>query len=815
MDLDYAINSALEGNAILFAGTGFSYGATNLNKEHIKTGSSLAKAIAKDCGFEEYSDSLNTISEYYIQKKSTQSLINLIKRECTVLKICPYHQIILSLPWKRVYTTNYDSVIELSALKNKRILTPVVLSDEMKNSDVANVCVHINGYIDNLDKNTINNEFKLTDRSYSCESLIGNEWFELFKSDLQSAKAIIVIGFSMQYDIDIKRLFSSPKIKEKVIFIDKPFPTEINKALLEIYGCCEFIGIEKFAEYVEEVKKGYIPSVIDTYNSFQYEYMKTLIPEKVSFEELTNFYVRGNFIDKLSQVDRDGYKYLVCRKAAEVVVNNIYNEDYKVYLALADLGNGKTVFCELVRNELRSKKINVFYFKHRLSDWESEVQRISNCSKPSVVIIDDYKDKLFLLTEFKNNGLGKITFILTSRRSINPSNRVLMNCLGIEEEDVKFLYLDYLTDDNDGEIERFSQIIKKNEIYSKKMENSSVESIKNYLKENCNSRFSDILLDLYNSSDIKSRIIVAWENHKNSNENIHKLVILALMKSVMGFSFNLTEMLDLLQIDFAMLSAADDDFVNEFFNISENDVLVKSSVVARELLVNTIGLSELLDTMKEVIAAADKEYKVSKKHLDLLKSLVSHSHFRLFKENQDKQEKVLKFYNDIRNYNFCKDNTFFWEQFATASIETQKFDVAQRCIDNAFTIAKGIEGFVPFHVETINANCIIEQLLYNINTGNKLPPDEAIIEFVKCHDCLMKYFTHPDNNQGYIFRIGFKYVKIFDAYKDEFDSRQKSIFTEKKSIMLKRMKECVNHSDFYNHPLQNWIELLENCIFEK
>lgn len=813
MDLNYAINCALDGNAILFAGSGFSYGAINLNGEKIKNGSSLANAIAKDCDCKDYTGPLNVISEYYIKTKSTKDLIELIKKECTVSSICTYHKTIISLPWKRVYTTNYDSVIEKAAIDCNKSITPIVLSDEIRNNIVPNVCVHINGYIERLDKNTINKEFKLTDSSYSCESLVGNEWFELFKTDLQSAKAIIVIGFSMQYDIDIKRLFSSPNIKEKVIFIDNPCMLKVDKILLETYGDCAFIGTEKFAEEIKKIRKKYVPSVVDAYSSFQHEYMEPLIPEKVSFEELTNFYIRGNFIDKLTQTDRDGYKYLVCRKAVDIVVRNIYNENYRVFLALSDLGNGKTVFCELVRNELRSKNIHVFYFKHCYSDWQSEVQRISSFSKQSVVIIDDYKDKQFLLSEFKNNGLGKITFILTSRKSINPSNRVLTNCLGIEENDIKPLHLDYLTDDTNGELETFSQIVKKNEIYSQKMDSSSVEDIKNYLTDKCNSRFSDILLDLYNSSDIKNRIIIAWENHKSSNKSIHKLVILSLMKSVMGFSFNLTEMLDLLQIDFAMLSAADDDFVKEFFNVSENDVLVKSSVVAKELLVNTIGLNELLDAMKEVIAAADKEYKVSKKHLNLLKSLVSHSHFRMFKESQIKQEEVLKFYNDIRNFNFCKENTFFWEQFATASIENQKFDIAKRCIENAFTIAKGIEGFIPFHVETVNANYIIEQLIYNINIGNKLPADEAIEEFVKCHDCLMKHFDHPDNNMGYIFRIGSKYVKIFEAYKEDFNSRQKAIFTEKKSIMLKKMKEHLNDLDFYNHPLNNWIKSLENCVF--
>jgi hypothetical protein len=128
--------------------------------------------------------------------------------------------------------------------------------------DLHNACIHLNGHVDRLDKHTINNEFKLTDGSYSCDTLEGNEWFELFKGDLQTVKAIVIIGYSMQFDIDIKRLLSTPAVRDKVIFIDKPSPDEVDKRLLERYGSCEFLGIESFAEKVEETKRTFKPALL-------------------------------------------------------------------------------------------------------------------------------------------------------------------------------------------------------------------------------------------------------------------------------------------------------------------------------------------------------------------------------------------------------------------------------------------------------------------------------------------------------------------------------------------------------------------------
>lgn len=72
----------------------------------------------------------------------------------------------MSIQWKRIYTTNYDSVIETAATDNSKKWTPIVLSKEISNADINSACIHLNGHIDYLDRNTLNNEFRLIDKSY-------------------------------------------------------------------------------------------------------------------------------------------------------------------------------------------------------------------------------------------------------------------------------------------------------------------------------------------------------------------------------------------------------------------------------------------------------------------------------------------------------------------------------------------------------------------------------------------------------------------------------------------------------------------------
>lgn len=809
MNLTDAINIALNGQAILFAGSGFSHGAKNIFKQPFPVGDGLRDIIADDCGSSK-NRPLATVAQFYTINKGQDKLIELLKKQFSVLSIESWHQTVLSVPWKRIYTTNYDSVIETAAQQNGSTLTTVVPSMYIESNSIDNVCVHFNGHINFLNRNTINSEFKLIDTSYSCDSLEGGEWFELFKSDLQIANAIIVIGYSMQFDLDIKRLLSSPKIKAKVIFIDAPDPDQMDEVLLKQYGSCEFIGIERFADVISAQKKTFVPSTVThRFTNFIYEYKEQLKPESISFPQISSFYCRGEFVSGLMQKRHGEYQYVIARTAANAVLRDYPNK--KVFLALSDLGNGKTMFCELIRNELREHEVEVFIFNKANQHLPTEAQQIASIQKHRcVVIIDNYKNKLDVLSAFKYLDTRNITFILTARKSLNPNYHALINSLGIQQTDIRPIYLDIL---NSQDVLSLRSVIQSNKLYFKSLTEST--SIEEYIQEHCHSHFADFLLDAFQSSDIEQRIIETWNNFSGSSIQIQHLAVLALMKSVMGIDFNFTEMLNLLKIDFVLLTAKDNIFIKEFFNLDDDDVTVKSSVVARELLRSVIGINNLIETMMVVIEAANQIYTSNRAYLELLKNLVSHSHFRMFPKTSENANAVIDFYDNLRNLSFCQNNTFYWEQFAVACIDIYDFSTANQCIENAFAIAKKIPGFVPFHIENIKANCLIENLLFDASQGHTRSPDDAIETLIEAHECLTKHLNHPDNNISYTFSTASKYIKIFELYKNDFDNRGKSIFTEKKIAIMKHMKEHTDDLAFRSDSrLKRWIQELESCKFD-
>lgn len=220
MDYEQALAYAKSGKAILFLGSGFSYGLESILGEKIPTASGLAKRLCEESG-STLTENLKKASTRYLEKKSTEDLVNLLQNLFTVRNSSKAHEEIANIDWLRVYTTNYDNVFEVSAEINKKRFYPVDMEKQPRGNIQKQTVIHINGYINSLTENKLKDTFKLTDRSYLTVSFRNSNWSEVFKRDVQTASAIFFIGYSL-YDIEIQEiLFIDEANKKKTFFIDR------------------------------------------------------------------------------------------------------------------------------------------------------------------------------------------------------------------------------------------------------------------------------------------------------------------------------------------------------------------------------------------------------------------------------------------------------------------------------------------------------------------------------------------------------------------------------------------------------------------
>ena len=818
MDLADAIRAALEGKAILFAGSGFSYGAKNWKGDMLPMGTGLRDSLAKECGIENSTANLSAVSDFYlsVDGHSPDSLIAYLKGIFTLGNTTDSHREIMSLNWKRVYTTNYDLVIEESAKENGKIIKSITLDAPFDLYSGESVCVHINGSISNLTRSTLQSSFKLTDRSYDVETLAGQPWFDFMDRDFASAKAIIIVGFSMQSDIDIRRIIARPQISSKVVFISGPHPDPINLSVLKQYASVEAIGVEGFAEMISREKKVFIPSVSKSYDysSFIHEHMTPLEKCKTKFDNLTSFYYLGSISPAILQKNWNGeYESLALRNAVNTFMRERFG--HKVFLAVSNIGNGKTLFCHLIRNELRETDVDVFTLFRESVELNDEIEFICKeySKKQIIVIIDDYYKHLNILRSFSDfSDLSKVTFVLTSRLSkLSTNYRKLMQILHINETDVKPLQLNNLTQ---NEINQFAYVLWKNKMLNDALPSGTTQDVADFIREDCKSSIGNVVIKLFDSSYIKDQLIALYEKAvQNDSSALRELAVASLASEVMNLHLSTDEIIELLGVDFVKLSLTESELISELFDAKSDEIKVRSSIVARKILQDVIPINTLLPVLKKILFAADKRYNSEPIYAETMKAIISHANFEFWTRKNENIKLIKEFYDDLRFISFFSHkNPFYWEQFASVCIDAKDFPTAYQCLNNAFAEANRIPNFVPFQVETVYARYLLANLSYQLSTNNII--GENIVQILMDADRrLFKYYDHPEDDHYHVFQLFNSIIKIYLNNLNQLGSRDTSIFLEKMVQGRRKLTQYQAESESVYYPsTRKWLENLDKAI---
>lgn len=368
MELEKIYQAIITGRAMLITGSGAHMTALGMNGEKFPSGVALAERLYKSAGIvnPENPYDLQDAADSYLETKSSDELIAELKKVLYVSKVQKEHEILYGQDWQRVYTTNYDEVPILASKDMEEPLYAVTLSDDVKlEKSKKKQCVYINGYIGNLSERTLQSEFRLSGRSYASESLNQNAWGAIFSDDLTTVECVVIVGLSLDYDLDLKRLIYAQNVHEKIVFIEDSKISEDKKRKLKRYGTVYAITMEEFTKGLDKYKSDHPMPVKMTdfhiYQCFEVAREKNTI-EKATSLEVHNFFMTGQSVDSLWHTDRGIYDNLIFRKQLKEVKEDLKNNCRVIYVH-ANLGNGKTIFAECLKHLFEDEGYQIFCIK--------------------------------------------------------------------------------------------------------------------------------------------------------------------------------------------------------------------------------------------------------------------------------------------------------------------------------------------------------------------------------------------------------------------------------------------------------------------
>lgn len=762
MKINQAIRHALDGEALLFIGSGFSFGAKNIEGSKFSTGEELAKELCESLKIDEPLQ-LNTASGIYLEEEGADKLIQLLHKKYTAVSVTQHHEQCASIPWRRVYTTNYDNVFELSAQKTKKKYLPIELSANTKyHLDKNNICLHINGYIDNLSPKTLNEEFKLTTHSYLTESFKRSKWSTAFRQDINLAKAIVFIGYSM-YDLDIARIVGAvDDIKEKCIFITGPNPKISEKHTIKGLGRLAPIGLNGFCEKVLETQKNYDPSnkeiVLKSLEEYKINETDKLPDDRNRYDLL----LRGDLNKDLlfTSLFSTNREYTVDRTLTDSFFEK-NKEGINKFLIYGSLGNGKTILTE----QICCKAIRLGWRVFSIKDFDkyaiSDLSDISKLEGKILIVVENYSRHLDFVKQLLLRSYDKITIVFTERTGINEFyfEELLEQT---ENEKIYEINCDKLTD---REIESAMSILDSSALWDNKKVLGYIQK-KKHITRKLNREFQGILLDILNSPEIKKRLNASLDQITPDSDTF-KVIALSLILKALNYTPSMVALSELLDVDNPKkLLSGEKAALSEIFSLHGNSIEVKSSVLSNFLLNNMLPPAFTAEVMSYAYRKCDDLNDLDATYKSIQRDLRRYSVLQSLLPEENRRSILLNYYEEIKNLPSSKTNPFFWVQYGIARLTYKDFEIATQCFAKAYAIGENSDRFDGYQIDNHYARLLIEKSIFDAQ------PAKPIELFKEAHTLLSKQAGNASKNKHYPYRVASLYKDFFTLYRDKLETRE-------------------------------------------
>ena len=181
-----------KGQVVLFAGAGFSLGATNARGSDPPDVPTLSRDLAAECGWPYDNEPLASIYAQAEHHLGTRNLRAFLESRYAGLKPATWHHDVARLHWARIYTTNIDDLLEqVYAHGGVQRLRPIVCPAPYAEADqfMSEVqCIHLHGALADPDR-----ALTFTAEDYAEQTAVGNAWYQQLVEDLQS-KSVLFVG---------------------------------------------------------------------------------------------------------------------------------------------------------------------------------------------------------------------------------------------------------------------------------------------------------------------------------------------------------------------------------------------------------------------------------------------------------------------------------------------------------------------------------------------------------------------------------------------------------------------------------------------
>lgn len=789
MELATAIKHAIDGNAVLFLGSGFSVGAKPITGDTFLTGRELSVLLSRECGMNPPSEDLNFSAQRYRKKFSDSTIVSLLQGLYSASSVSEAHRRFSEVPWRSIYTTNYDNVLERAFSDRKKKLLPVTPDlDTREYTSRRNVVVHINGYIDTLTSESLNTSFKLTNTSYLTESFSRSNWSFLFRRSLETCRALFFFGYSM-YDLDIQRIiYANEDLKAKTIFIDRPGKTaeEIESSIQIDFGEVLPIGLDGFWQAYDTIKHDYIPQ--DTSSTlFCFEEI-AISPAR---EEFRDSHVFDLLLKGESKIDfiwdtvngGHGNPYYIVRDKQDVVLNLISGGTRNV-VTTSDLANGKSLFLAGLTCKLIVKGYRAYWLKDEAERATEEIDRLASQPADTLIVIENYPRRLEEIKHVQLKRSENLILLLSAKSGQHETYQEDLLSI-LDPATTVDIDLNLLTS---SELDSLDEVLTTYKLWGDRDAWPATKK-RRFLEDDCSCQLSSVLLEIVRSPSVQTRfkaLFAAFHDHAG----LADVMVAASVVKMLGFNrpseYIISELLDsnyLYSLEFKR-----NPLTSELLSLGGGSLIPRSSILAKHGLTSFSDSRLLVDRLIRIAQNAHERGVDSELFFGIYRDLVTFSTLQPMLPEKGRRDSLIRFYEALKNLRSAKNHPHFWLQYAIARLASDRPDdlgMAKLFLDTAYAHAQKRKNYHTRHLDNVKARYLIQHAI----TLSELPL--AMSELAEGHALLIKQCRTEVSEAP--FKTAKNYLSFYNAKREMLGATERKHIRAMASRILEHIPKLPEH----------------------
>lgn len=770
------LNGIFSKRAVLFLGSGFSRASKSVSGEYLPSTDDLSTALMHVGKLDIPSKlpMLTDIADYIFGiDELRQEAVSLLRRRFQVDSISSWQsELVTQLPWRRIYTTNYDNIVELAFAKKRRDIQILsALADFERPQPDKSTCIHLNGLTALITANNIDNTIRLSGKSYASTDLIHGKWVDYFALDLNHCDVAVFIGFSVG-DLDIGRLVVGANLQKKAFFFNGENPSQIERAKLSIYGSViPWDAAQTTAKLVSSAV-GIAKPTLNKHNLHAFEFIhSTEIPLAPTGDTKRDLLIYGTLPAQFASWDcsaHAGDSFTIPRSMEKDVLDSIQS-GADVFVT-GGLGSGKTIVAHRVAMQCSNLGMDVFWLSDIAGSWSDDIQVICSGSKSTLVVLDGAADSLKLIQAICLNRQRNLKLMLVERsvRQVNKLNDAFVDA-NMKDRNVHYYEADKLTV---VELERVNDLLSDLGLWGRTAKLPLYERIK-FLEKDCASELSYILLHIVRSEDIRNRVKAALETDQLDRSE-RAVICVACALAIIGYRVPLSELGRLCGTSQVNgLIQKDTEFRRKLFTHRGGELNIQSTIFARFFLTDLMPPATVLDAVSQAIKAAirlsvklsieepdrsfDQDERLTRKANTFPAPLYVFRHLQQFVNLQGNEILIASFYEQIKAGTKLSEDPLYWLQYAISCMFSKNKADSQRFIDMAYGQA-ALTGFNTFQIDNQYARLLLDVAT---ETGNT---EEGFEAFTLAHSILLKQISSFTKGH-YPYRVAITYYDYFIHHK--------------------------------------------------